>query len=67
MALAARMSTAFFQSPTGQLYVGLRVQVQERLTQRLEPAIHIFAGLKVCIQAMTPITRRRRNRRRAWS
>jgi hypothetical protein len=32
------------------------VQVQQRLLQRVEPAIHIFAGLNVCIHAMTPMT-----------
>ena len=39
-----------------QLGVGLCVQVQHRFVERSEPAIHIFAGLKVCIQVMTPTT-----------
>ena len=39
----------------GQLAVELRVQVRQRLRQAaLSPAIHIFAGEKVCIQVMTP-------------
>ena len=38
----------------GQLAVELRVQVRQRLRELGEPAIHIFAGEKVCIQVITP-------------